>query len=623
LDELDMMGSYAADETGPRRLDAAIERSFQAAAQWRRRAVDPRDPWQIRVPDIGVAAEVILADRLFRDLQEDEREGLLAWIRAQQLPSGGWASPLTGEADLSLTSLGWWACVEGGDDPKSERLVRALRIVHELGGAQRASFTVRLWLAIAGKIPWGWLPALPAELWLLPPSSVFSPSRMCPWARGLLTPFLLLTKAPARIHLYDASPLLITRGGQTVPPRITRDGLVGDLVQNFDTAIKLVRKLPRGPLRQIAMGRAQAWQAGAQQAHGGWFSARPTILSLLARRVAGAAFDDPQIRSGLDYLRAARAKVQLRDGEHAGEVHLSQGLSGAPIEIIARLSRASFVDEDTVPWLLAQELSEPGEWQFRTNAPAGGWPSEPGARQLLDIDATIAVLETLVALPKDSPHRGAAWAALRRANEVLIAAQEADGSFARYERGEAKVWLTRAPWRDAEFLADASADGEAKVQRTAKALRHLARMGWRADDDRVARGMTWLEGHLSTGLGANGVETLADLALCVADLCPVSNTLRLGIERHLRGRQRENGSFGDIVATAQALSALLALEAKPCVQTVRAARYLVAAIERGRGELPGATVAGHGLSPLGYDPTAGIREAGIALQQFADRGGEL
>lgn len=617
------MGSYAANGTGYGRLEAAIDRSLEAAALWRKRALDPSSPWQVRVPDIGVAAEVILADRLFHDLTEPEREGLLAWIRALQLPSGAWADPVTGAPDLSLTSLGWWACVEGGDDPKSERLVRALRIVHELGGAQRASFTVRLWLAIADKIPWGWLPAIPAELWLLPPSSVLSPSRMCPWARGLLTPYLLLTRAPARIHLSDASPLLISHGGTTIPPRITRDGLVGDLVQNFDTAIKLLRKLPRGPLRQVALGRAQTWLAGAQQAHGGWFSARPTLLSLLAHRVAGANFDDPRIRLGLGYLRQGRGLTRIASGEHAGEVHLCQGLTGAPVEIIARLSRATLAQEDTIPWLLSQELSEPGEWQYRTNAPAGGWPSEAGARQLLDIDATSEVLDTLLAMPKDSRRRAPAWAAMRRALEVLIAAQEPDGSFARYERGEAEVWLKGAPWRDAEFLADASADGEAKVKRTAKALRHLARMGWRADDDRVARGIRWLEGHVAKNIGIDSVETLATLALCVADLFPPESSLRQTIERHLRGRQLEDGSFGDIVATAHALSGLLAFEPSPCVQTIRAARHLVAQIELHGEDLPGATVAGHGLSPHSYDPSAGIREAGIALQSFAARGGQL
>jgi hypothetical protein len=622
------MGTPAAHGTGQSRLEAAVERATQAAVRWRRQALDPEDPWLLSVADVGVAAEVILADRLFRDLSAQERSGLLAGIRAAQAPSGAWHDPTTGAPDLSLTSLGWWACVEAGDDPQSERLVRALRVVHELGGAQRASFAVRLWLAIAGRIPWSWLPAVPAELWLLPPSNLFSPSRVCPWARGMLTPYLLLTRAPARVHLCDASPLLIMRDDKAIPPRITSDGLVGDLVQNFDTAIKVLRKLPRGPLLSASMGRAQGWLGRAQQAHGGWFSVRPTLLSLLAHRVAGANFDDGRIRRGLDYLRHARGRARATDsaGEPGrGEVVLHQGLTGAPITALARLTQATAArDEDAIPWLLAQELSEPGEWQNRTNAPAGGWPIESGARHHLDVDATAAVAWALLSLPKESPHRAPAWAAMRRALEVLVAMQEPDGSFARYERGEDEVWMTQAPWRDADLLADRSASGEAKVKRTADVLRMLARMGWRADDDRVARGMRWLENHARRDLGRDGVETLAALARCAADLYRPDHALRQQVERHLRGRQLEDGSFGGIVATAQALDALVTLEAKPCVQAIRAARRLVAAIEGGDpGELPGATVAGHGLSPTAYDPSAGVREAAIALRAFADSGGVL
>ena len=107
-----------------------------------------------------------------------------------------------------------------------------------------------------------------------------------PWARGVLTPYLVIARAPAHLQLPDASPLLLRRNdGELVAPRLTRHGLAGDLLQAFDRTVKLGRKFPRGPLPRIAAKRALSWIDAAQQEHGGWFSIRPTLLSLVALRV--------------------------------------------------------------------------------------------------------------------------------------------------------------------------------------------------------------------------------------------------------------------------------------------------------------------------------------------------
>jgi squalene-hopene/tetraprenyl-beta-curcumene cyclase len=304
------------------RLRAAITRASAAAAWWREQATLSPAGHLLSVPDIGLSCEILLADRLFHDLSPAERQGLAGWVRANQQPSGAWLDH-AGSPDLSRTALGWWALVESGDDPDAEHLVRARRIVHELGGAQRGSIELRLWLAMAGHMPWAWLPTMPAELWLLPTLAWLSPSRVSPWARGVMTPYLLLSRAPAQVHVSSAASLLLTRpDGEPILPRLVQPGLAGDLLQAFDQSVKLIRKLPRGPILAAALARVQRWLVAAQQSHGGWFSVRPTLLSLIALRVMGANFDDPRIVRGLAYLRRARGLARLH-----GRPHLVQGLT--------------------------------------------------------------------------------------------------------------------------------------------------------------------------------------------------------------------------------------------------------------------------------------------------------
>ncbi|MCA9710700.1 MAG: hypothetical protein KDK70_32970, partial [Myxococcales bacterium] len=484
-------------------LRTAFERACSLASAWRARALTSPSadamPWLLHVPDVGPTCEVLLADRLFHDLRPAEREGLVAFVRGSQAEDGAWLDA-QGSPDLSLTALGWWALRDAGDDPQAEHMVRAQRVVHQLGGAQRANFSVRLWLAMGGQIPWTWLPAIPSELFLLPAHVALSPARFSPWARGVLTPYLIIARAPARLQLPSAEPLLLPHNdGQPMTPRLTRPGLAGDLLQAFDRTVKLSRKLPRGPLPKLATHRALRWIDEHQQGHGGWFSVRPTLLSLVALRVMGATSDDPRLRRGLEHLRHGRGRARIPHGRAAGEPALAQGIGGASLDVLGRLLRCG-ARESEVAWLLRQELSVRGPWQARADAATGGWPHEPGATHHLDVESTCAVLQALAALPEDSSQVTASWAIARRALDVLLAMQEPDGRFSRFERGESEVLMQRLPWADADLLAYGRPNDAEHLRLCGRVLHALASAGFGADDDRMARGLRWLERTLEPRL---------------------------------------------------------------------------------------------------------------------------
>ena len=604
-------------------LDAAIERSQAWCQTWWARMHGPK-PWLLAIPDVGPSCEVILADALFHDLQADEREGLLAWIRSQQHHDGSWLGS-EGEPDLSLTCLGYWARIQAGDDPESEELAKALRVIHELGGARKANLTVRLWLALSGIVDWDWVPAVPSELYLLPEFAPLSPARLSPWARQMVTALHLLASGPARVHLSDGSELLLyNRSNQPIPPRLTSPGLAGDLLQAFDASIKLARKLPRGAVRRRSLARALRSIEASQQAHGGWFSARPTLYSLLALRVVGVTTDDPRMRRGLDYLRRARGIVEVE-----GRELIAQGLTGRPLAKVARLGLAAGDGpgepaEGLRERLLAAEIARSGPWQRRADASTGGWPIEADAESHLDLRTTCVLLNGL-----RGARTAASRASLRRAADIVLAMQEPDGSFARFERGESDVPLSHLPWRDADKLNLGAPEDEGRVVLTAAALRELAVLGWRREDDRIQRALAWLEqAHVLRG-HAWSVSTLAEVVRAATAQCVPEHALRKAAERQLRTKQWEDGSFGDELATARALQALIEC-AEPCAQANRAARHLIRRVGLLARERPDDApvcldheLPGYGLSPRLSDPSAGSREIHLALLRFRREIGEL
>ena len=124
------------------------------------------------------------------------------------------------------------------------------------------------------------------------------------------------------------------------------------------------------------------------------------------------------------------------------------------------------------------------------------------------------------------------------------------------------------------------------------------------------------------------LELVAVIAQALGALTPAEHPLRHEVEQRLRTRQREDGSFGDLVDTAHALQSLVAL-GHTDVQAERAARSIVEQLRHATadeldgqtGETARAVERGLGLSPAGFDPSAGPREAALALHAYAAAGG--
>jgi hypothetical protein len=437
----------------------------------------------------------------------------------------------------------------------------------------------------------------------------------------MLTPYLLLARAPARFHLSDARDLLLRHSdGTPIPPRLTRPGLAGDLLQAFDRTVKLSRKLPRGPLGTIAGNRVESMMLEGQQEHGGWLGVRPTLLSLLALRVIGAGSDDPRLLRGLEYLRSARGVVRIDEGPHAGREVLAQGLS--PPSMVVRSQLLAADDDASIEWLLAQEIEQPGPWRSGPGAARGGWPTEPLAMDHLDLDATCSALEVLLDVPAESRHTRAVWEAIRRSKAVLLSMQEPDGSFSRFQRGETTVLMRRFPWRDADLLGFDQIDGEPRVRRSARAVALLVAAGLQPGDARIRRAVAWLVAREREDLSTLGIDTLAALARCASAIQGDDDGLGGHVERHMRARQQEDGSFGSVVDTSTALATLLGL-CGPCVQTARAARFLAQTVDQDPAADDASLTQGLGLSPLCFDVSAAAREARLALLAFVEAGGSL
>src|SRR5258707_8164694 len=92
---------------------------------------------------------------------------LANYVRRKQLPDGGWSIYPGGPSELNASCKAYFALKLMGDPASAPHMARAREVVHQLGGLERSNSYVRFYLALAGALGWGMVPAILPEMMLL------------------------------------------------------------------------------------------------------------------------------------------------------------------------------------------------------------------------------------------------------------------------------------------------------------------------------------------------------------------------------------------------------------------------------------------------------------------------
>src|SRR6266567_3116508 len=137
------------------------------------------------------AEDMLLREFLgVRRVEETERSA--AWIRSQQRGDGTWTNFHGGPGELSTTIEAYCALRLAGDQPEAEHMLAAARFIRAEGGLERARVFTHLWLALFGLWSWDRVPALPAEIALLPPWVPLNVYDFACWARQTIVALSLV-----------------------------------------------------------------------------------------------------------------------------------------------------------------------------------------------------------------------------------------------------------------------------------------------------------------------------------------------------------------------------------------------------------------------------------------------
>src|ERR1043166_1986355 len=160
--------------------------------------------------DATIPSEYVVLVQYLGEAPDLELERKIsAYLRRIRGAHGGWPLYHGGPFDISATVKAYFALKMIGDSPDMPHMAEAREAILAYGGAEKANGLTRILLALYGEISWSTVPAMPAELILLPRWFPIHLAKMSYWTRTVLVPLLVLAalkpkaRNPRGIHIAE------------------------------------------------------------------------------------------------------------------------------------------------------------------------------------------------------------------------------------------------------------------------------------------------------------------------------------------------------------------------------------------------------------------------------------
>src|SRR5690348_8698755 len=514
--------------------------------------------------NVTMDAEDLLLREFLQIRTAEQTAASARWITSKQRQDGTWANFYGGPGDLSTTVEAYVALRLAGHQPAEPHMARAAEWIRGRGGIPATRVFTRIWLAMFGEWPWDDLPVMPPELIYLPAWFPLNVYDWACWARQTLVPLTIVgTLRPVRPLPFTLNELAGPPARPGDPPRrpgrTDRPGpgpgwaaLFGGLDRGLHGYERRAHgAAPVRAVRRAAMRRCAEWIIARQERDGCWGGIQPPwVYSLIALRLLGYGLDHPVMRRGL----AGLDRFTITEDTPGGPVRRMEACQSpvwdTVLAMIALADAGLPADHPALTksadWLLAEEITGPGDWQVRRpSLSPGGWAFEFDNDNYPDIDDTaevILALRRVRASAGDQERK----AAISRGLAWITGMASADGGWAAFDADNTSGMVAKLPFCDFGAVTDPpSADVTAHV---VEALAAAGQAGSRA----ARRGVVWLlraqeaDGSWFGRWGANYVYGTGAVvpALIAAGVQPGKPVIRRAVA-WLEEHQNADGGWGD------------------------------------------------------------------------------
>jgi squalene-hopene/tetraprenyl-beta-curcumene cyclase len=423
--------------------------------------------------DTTLTSEYLMLRR-FLDRVDPERERkAVHYLRAMQLPDGGWPIFYGGPSEISASVKAYFALKLSGISAEEPFMLRARSRILAMGGVVCANVFTKITLALFEQYDWKGVPSMPPEIMLLPRRFYFSIYAISYWSRAVLIPLLIvfanqpvcrIPKEQGIDELYLAPRSEIHY--RDVPPfnKDQRWFTAHNFFVQLDRVLKLYDTMPLNWLREKSLQKAATWMLEHIKGSGGLGAIYPAMANaIVALRCLGYQVDDPLVQKSLREIELLEVYSPVSIGDQRVEaLHLQPCHS--PIWDTALLMNALI--ETGLPqdhpaiqkageYLVSRQTKTVGDWKFSSpDAEPGGWYFQFENEFYPDVDDSAVVLMALSKVRTAQPIE--LQESIRRGMKWVLAMQGSDGGWGAYDKDNNRVVFNYIPFADHHALLDPS-----------------------------------------------------------------------------------------------------------------------------------------------------------------------
>lgn len=259
--------------------------------------------------DTTLTSEYLMLRRLLDRVDPERERKAVRYLRATQLPDGGWPIYYGGPSEISASVKAYFALKLSGVSGDEPFMQRARNCIRQKGGVVQANVFTKITLALFDQYDWEGIPHMPVELMFLPKWFYFNIYAISYWSRTVLIPLLIVfahrpvCRIPKEQGIEELYAVPRTELRYWKYPPFNKDQkwfTPHNIFVALDALLKLYDHMPLMWLREKALHRAATWMLEHIKGSGGLGAIYPAMAnSIMALQCMGYQADDPLVRKAL------------------------------------------------------------------------------------------------------------------------------------------------------------------------------------------------------------------------------------------------------------------------------------------------------------------------------------